>query len=334
MKNSEIISEEEYNKKIKKISTRLSKPLFEPNKKFVFLDEDEVLDDDETEVVYVIPRKATEKELDESTLQKRLDQELRKEELETLKSIEEREKKLKQVKKTRKKSNFLVIVENQALLNDIQAFLQNKRLNENEQMRIIKDISFVQNRLRQVENSATRIEKGINTGSIQIIEFKEYKELKNKLANLSPLAWLGPKKEPISNQEIEDLKKTLLKKQFRLHCLYCNDYSAIFTIASVNEKPKCKKCQSRYLGVSNIDDEKMKETLSFVKQKKTLSKDKKKIWNRIQKSATQMLDYGKIALIAMAANGIGTINTQKILQKKYDRKGEDEIYKIILELRR
>ena len=112
------------------------------------------------------------------------------------------------------------------------------------------------------------------------------------------------------------------------------DYSSIFTIESVDEKPKCKKCKSRYLGVSNLDDDAMKETLSYVKQKKTLSKEKKKIWKRIQKSATQMLDYGKMALIAMAANGIGTINTQKILQKSYDRKGEDEIYKIILEMRR
>ncbi|NHI93574.1 MAG: hypothetical protein EAX96_13890 [Candidatus Lokiarchaeota archaeon] len=334
MKNSEIISEEEYNKRIKKISTRLSKPLFEQNKKFIFLDQDHPVENDESEVVYIIPKKATEKDLDESVLQKKIDKELRLEELETIKSIEEREKKLKKIKKTRKKSNFLVIVENQALLSNIEKFLQNKQLSEKEQLRIIKDISFVQNKLRQVESSAAKIEKGINSGSIQIIEFNEYKELKSKLANISPLAWLGPKKEPIKKEDLIDLKKILLKKQFRLTCLYCMDYSAIFTIASVDEKPKCLKCQSRYLGVTNIDDEKMKETLNLIKQKKSLSKDKKNIWKRIQKSATEMLDYGKIALIAMAANGIGTINTQRILQKTYDRKGEDEIFKIILEMRR
>ena len=335
MKKSEIISEEEYNKRIKQISTRLSKPLFETNKKFVFLDKEESIDETEDDqVVYVVPKKPTEDELDKLFSDREIDKELRKEELETIKSLEEREKKLNRVKKTRKKSNFLVIVENPALMEEIETFLQNKNLSEKEQLRILKNISFVENQLRQLERNVTKIEKGIDTGNIKIIEFDEFQDLKSKLAKISPLAWLGPKKEPITEDQIIDLKDTLLRKEYRLSCLYCKNYSATFTIRSLEEKPKCPNCQSGFLGVSSIGDDKFKEIYVLIKQKKTLNKEKKRYWKKVEKSATQVLDYGKFALIAMAANGIGTPNTQKILQKSYDRKGEDEIYKIILEMRR
>jgi len=335
MKKSEIISEEEYNKRIKKISTRLSKPLFETSKQFIFLDKDKSIDESvDDQVVYVVPKKPSEDELKEIFSDKEIDKELRKEELETIKTLDEREKQLRRVKKIPKKSNFLVIVENPALMEEIEEFLQNKKLGEKEQLRILKNISFVENKLRSLERNATRIEKGIDSGNIKIIEFDEYQDLKSKLAKISPLAWLGPKKEPITQDQIDDLKDTLLRKEYRLSCLYCRNYSATFTIRGLEEKPKCGNCQSGYLGVSNLEDTKFKEILSHVKQKKTLSKDKKRYWKKVEKSATQVLDYGKIALIAMAANGIGTLNTQRILQKCYDRKGEDEIYKIILELRR
>ena len=335
MKKSEIISEEEYNKRIKKISTRLSKPLFETSKTFIFLDKDKSVNESaDDQVVYVVPKKPSEDELKEIFSDKEIDKELRKEELETIKTLDEREKQLKRVKKIPKKSNFLVIVENPGLMEEIQEFLQNKKLGEKEQLRILKNISFVENKLRSLERNVTRIEKGIDSGNIQIIEFEEYQDLKSKLAKISPLAWLGPKKEPITEEEIIDLKDTLLRKEFRLSCLYCKNYSSTFTLRSLEEKPKCGNCQSGFLGVSNLEDTKFKEIFSLIKQKKTLNKERKTYWKKIEKSATQVLDYGKIALIAMAANGIGTPNTQRILQKCYDRKGEDEIYRIILEMRR
>ncbi len=335
MKRNPIISEEEYNKRIKKISTRLSKPLFEASKKFVFLDKDNIIEESESDhVVYVVPKKPSEDELEKFFSNKEIDKELRKEELETIKTLDEREKQLKKIKNIPKKSNFLVIVENPSLMEEIEAFLQNQSLEEKEQLRIIKNISFVENKLKQLERNATKIEKGIDSGNIKIIEFEEYQDLKSKLAKISPLAWLGPKKEPISVEEVQDLKRTLLAKEYRLSCLYCKNYSAIFTIRSLEEQPKCGNCNSGFLGVSNLDDSKFKEIYNLIKQKKTLNKENKKYWKKFEKSATQVLDYGKKSIIAMAANGIGTPNTQKILQKCYDRKGEDEIYKIILEMRR
>ena len=82
------------------------------------------------------------------------------------------------------------------------------------------------------------------------------------------------------------------------------------------------------------ETDELKKAINLQRRNQKLSKEDKKIIQTAQKSANLVLNYGKKALILLAARGIGPTTTTRILQKNFDSKDEDELFLDILEAER
>lgn len=150
---------------------------------------------------------------------------------------------------------------------------------------------------------------------------------------LSPLAQEGleihffdiikPKKP--YKEIFESFKRRLMKTRIRIVCTNCWNYSIAIEVNDLEEFPTCPKCSSRLIG---IWDYKEKDPLELVK-KKTLNKNEKKAIERVKRSASLMITYGKKYAIAHAAHGVSVETAARILAKL--PKNEEELLKYVFE---
>ncbi|MFX1451529.1 MAG: DEAD/DEAH box helicase [Promethearchaeota archaeon] len=152
------------------------------------------------------------------------------------------------------------------------------------------------------------------------------------------LEWLVPRDFILTKSSkgiiLDTIKKILLNTQVKLFCMYCKKWERINTISLLSEKPECPKCQSRFLAVLHFANTELKKAINLQQRNQKLSKEEKKIIKTAEKSANLVLNYGKKAIIVLAARGVGPSTTVRILQKNYDSKDEEELFLDILEAER
>ncbi|PUA33078.1 MAG: hypothetical protein B7O98_01155, partial [Zestosphaera tikiterensis] len=113
---------------------------------------------------------------------------------------------------------------------------------------------------------------------------------------------------------VELIKRRLLSKKVKLYCLFCgNSWESI-----VNELPEritCSKCGSGLIGVyfgfndlRHIVKKALKHGKNYVY---ALNDEEKALVNELIDTAKLVLDYGKKAVIALAARGVGPKNAVK-----------------------
>ncbi len=132
---------------------------------------------------------------------------------------------------------------------------------------------------------------------------------------------------------IELIKRRLLTKKVKLYCLYCgNSWESM-----VNELPEriaCSKCGSGLIGVYfGFNDIKhiVRKALKHGKNYAyVLSDEEKALVDELMDTAKLVLDYGKKAVIALAARGVGPKNAVKVLGIN----NELEFYSKLYELER
>ncbi|MHA1298528.1 MAG: DEAD/DEAH box helicase [Candidatus Helarchaeota archaeon] len=173
------------------------------------------------------------------------------------------------------------------------------------------------------------------------IKFK--KLIRNKAQGPTPmglvgLEWLIPRDFILTNSSkhliLETIKKRLLNTQVKLFCMYCKKWESIKTIELLPNKPECPKCNSRFLAVLHYANTNLKKAINLQRRNQKLSKEEKKIIQTAQKSASLVLNYGKQAIIVLAARGVGPTTTIRILQKNYDFKDDELLFLDILEAER
>ena len=131
---------------------------------------------------------------------------------------------------------------------------------------------------------------------------------------------------------IEVTKRRLLDREVILSCLYCMRWRERRTIRYLPDRVKCPFCGSRFIVALPPGSEEEK-VLNMIKVRRKLNKNEKKLLRRIQRRAALVLNYGKKAIIALAAKGIGPETAVRVLRETMD-KGEREFYLKILEAER
>ncbi len=156
---------------------------------------------------------------------------------------------------------------------------------------------------------------------------------------LSPLGSLGlteryselvspgkPEKEVL-----EIFKKRLLNSKVKLVCVNCGGWEQTFVVKSISDKIRCSKCGAISLAAMKSVSLNYSK---FVKSglKGNLKSEDGRRFKMMKKKADVFMTYRRLAVIALAARGVGPTAALRVLSKHHS--DEDELFKDILDAER
>ncbi|MHC1590137.1 MAG: hypothetical protein ACXQTQ_04160, partial [Candidatus Hecatellaceae archaeon] len=150
------------------------------------------------------------------------------------------------------------------------------------------------------------------------------------LDKIAPHDLLRPALE--RGEALEILKSRIASKLVRLFCVYQGDWETLRKVENIPEKPKCPKCGSTLIAVLSPQD---RDTLKAAKKKfsgRKLSREEEKLWLSLWRNASLVQNYGKKAVVVMAARGIGPATAVRLLRQPH--RSENELYQAILKAER
>ena len=130
----------------------------------------------------------------------------------------------------------------------------------------------------------------------------------------------------------EIVKERLISQTVRLVCIFNADWESIRTVRTLHDKIQCPICRSTLIAATYTGDEQLMKIVKKKKQRKTLSEDENKAWDRAWTSASLVQTSGKKAVIAMSGRGVGPTTAVRILRKHFHT--EDEFYAEVLKAER
>ncbi|MEO3992790.1 MAG: DEAD/DEAH box helicase [Desulfurococcaceae archaeon TW002] len=132
---------------------------------------------------------------------------------------------------------------------------------------------------------------------------------------------------------IELLKKRLLEKEVKLYCLKCGN-SWCDVVKNLPERVSCSKCGYSVIGVyfgSEDLSSLVRKVIKYgAKYEFLVTEEEKRKYEELVASARLVLSFGKKAVIALAARGVGPHNAVKALSSN----SEEEFYLSLYELER
>ncbi len=174
--------------------------------------------------------------------------------------------------------------------------------------------------LREIKTEKLDIEKAtevlgrIQTGKIELT-FK---------SSLSPLAKIGLKQrrelvgpEKPELQIIDLFRKRLMDKKVRLICINCGQWSLTTKVKDLPTEIKCSKCRAKLIAVINPYRPDLEKIVEKKVKGKDLTMDEKRRWERINKTSDLVIVYGRKAVTALAARGVGPQTATRILRGLY-----------------
>ncbi len=129
------------------------------------------------------------------------------------------------------------------------------------------------------------------------------------------------------------LKKRIEEREVTLLCLNCGWHTTT-KVKYIPEQVKCPRCGMRQIAVLKYgeDPRRTYEIARKARRNQRLTKEEQEKWQELTQTALAVLQYGKKAITALAAHGVGpTTAIRKILPKA---KTEQELYQQILEAER
>ncbi len=127
---------------------------------------------------------------------------------------------------------------------------------------------------------------------------------------------------------IEAVKNKINEKRIKLVCMHCGQWESVRQVKYLpDEKLKCPKCKSVFLGVVFSRNKTLVTALKHQKAQMKLSAEEKKEIDRAGLSSVLVETYGKKAVIALAGRGIGPQTASRILARRYS--SEHEFYKAL-----
>ncbi|MEM3849371.1 MAG: hypothetical protein QXS42_06385, partial [Zestosphaera sp.] len=129
------------------------------------------------------------------------------------------------------------------------------------------------------------------------------------------------------------LRKRLLEKRVRLYCLNCgNSWESV--IKELPDRISCSRCGYSVVGVhfgsEDLSEVVRKAIKHGVKYEYVMGEDDKRRYEELAASARLVLGFGRKAVIALAARGVGPHNAVKALSAN----NEQEFYLTLYELER
>ncbi len=117
------------------------------------------------------------------------------------------------------------------------------------------------------------------------------------------------------------LRNRLMAKRMKLVCMNCLA-SRKLRVEEADDRPRCLSCGSRVLAALRAGDVQTEEALRRRSQGGRLSRAQKELADRARLSADLVSEYGKWAMMTMAARGIGPQTAARVLSKLH-RSEED-----------
>ncbi len=125
------------------------------------------------------------------------------------------------------------------------------------------------------------------------------------------------------------LKKRLENKRVKLFCVHCGEWYMTKTIKHMDEYPRCRNCQARFLAILRKKDKKTMQAIKKRLKQQEISEEEEELVMHAKRTADLMLAYGKKAAMALVARGVGPQTASRILARMHVN--EDKFLKNILE---
>ncbi|MHA2203866.1 MAG: hypothetical protein ACW991_09265, partial [Candidatus Hodarchaeales archaeon] len=135
-----------------------------------------------------------------------------------------------------------------------------------------------------------------------------------------------------SQPVIEIVKERLKRGKVRLVCIFNGDYDGVRSLRTLPDKVKCNQCGLTLMAATYPKDTNLIKIIKKKITKKRLTMDEDKEWRKAWKSASLVQTYGKKALIALVARGVGPNNAVRILHNYH--RTEDDFYLDIIRAER
>ncbi len=130
----------------------------------------------------------------------------------------------------------------------------------------------------------------------------------------------------------EIVKERLLSETMRLVCFYKADWEGLRTVRTLQETIRCPTCKSTLVAATYPRDENLIKIVKKKLQRKPLSPEEEREWQRGWTSASIVQTSGKRAVIAMSGRGVGPTTAIRILRRFC--RTEEEFYTEILKAER
>lgn len=189
--------------------------------------------------------------------------------------------------------------------------------------------------LRELKTEKLDIEKAkkvlrdIQDKKIEVIFKKELSPI-GKMGLKERLELVGTGKADI--QVLEVFKNRLLNKRIRLVCLNCGEWTQTVVVDELPEEIRCGKCKAKLIGVVRPDQLDYRRIVKKKLKDSGLTMEEEKILERISRTSDLIIVYGRKAIEALAARGVGPQTATRILAKMYTTK--DDFYKELLNAER
>jgi ATP-dependent Lhr-like helicase len=158
-----------------------------------------------------------------------------------------------------------------------------------------------------------------------------------ELEKPSPIAELGLKAyseivipERAERMILKALKRRIEGRRIEVFCVYCTRWSSSYKVKNIPPDLKCGNCGAKMLAVIKGNGKELKGIYKRFKAGGDISREERKKAARMQTSASLVLSYGKPAIIAQAARGVGPEVAKRVLLAR----DEEELYRNILKAER
>jgi ATP-dependent Lhr-like helicase len=121
---------------------------------------------------------------------------------------------------------------------------------------------------------------------------------------------------------IDVIRERLELGRVRLTCIFTGDYNAVRSLRTLTEKICCPKCGSTLIAALHPNDVQVAAIVKKKVNKRELFPDEEREWQRAWLNAGLVQTYGKRALRALVARGVGPTTAARIL-RRYHRTEED-----------
>lgn len=133
----------------------------------------------------------------------------------------------------------------------------------------------------------------------------------------------------IAKDSIDRMRISLGNEVVNLLCFDCSRLIEGVRVNSLDEKPRCSRCDSGLLGVLFWNVQFVAKALRKKRGQQKLEPDEEQALVRARRAADLVLSYGRRAIVAQCVYGVGPQTASKILAKMHD--DEAEFYKDLLD---
>ena len=135
----------------------------------------------------------------------------------------------------------------------------------------------------------------------------------NLLAKFGYGDLVGPKRP--EKEILKLLKKRLEDRRVRMFCVTCGRWHASIKIANMDETPRCPLCSARFLAIIDKKEKQTRKAILKRMRKEKISEEEEELVIRAKRTADLILVYGKKAVVALSARGVGAQTAARVLAK-------------------